>query len=139
MRSCKLPSGAKMPVLGLGTWRMGEDARHAAAEVKADLQRELTEMRADIREIRDTLRREPRIGYTGLGLQGEAVQVRRFHLCRPVGAQVVRPKGVQGDQDDVHGGGSGVPSPDPPPRTGQNGDAQQGGGQIFVRGHRAEW
>ena len=32
------------------------DRRGAAAEVKADLQRELTEMRADIREIRDTLR-----------------------------------------------------------------------------------
>ncbi len=32
MRSCKLPSGARMPVLGLGTWRMGESARLVPAE-----------------------------------------------------------------------------------------------------------
>ena len=32
MRSCKLPSGAAMPVLGLGTWRMGESGRARAAE-----------------------------------------------------------------------------------------------------------
>jgi diketogulonate reductase-like aldo/keto reductase len=31
----RLPSGASMPVFGLGTWRMGESARMRAAEVKA--------------------------------------------------------------------------------------------------------
>ena len=30
-----LPSGASMPVYGLGTWRMGESARVRAAEMKA--------------------------------------------------------------------------------------------------------
>jgi diketogulonate reductase-like aldo/keto reductase len=30
-----LPSGAKIPTFGLGTWRMGEDARRRAAEVAA--------------------------------------------------------------------------------------------------------
>lgn len=35
MRSCKLPSGAAMPVLGLGTWRMGESARRRADELDA--------------------------------------------------------------------------------------------------------
>jgi diketogulonate reductase-like aldo/keto reductase len=35
MRSCKLPSGAEMPVLGLGTWRMGESARRRAEELDA--------------------------------------------------------------------------------------------------------
>jgi diketogulonate reductase-like aldo/keto reductase len=35
MRSCKLPSGAAMPVLGLGTWRMGESPRRRAAELDA--------------------------------------------------------------------------------------------------------
>ena len=30
MRSCKLPSGAALPVFGLGTWRMGESAGGAA-------------------------------------------------------------------------------------------------------------
>jgi diketogulonate reductase-like aldo/keto reductase len=35
MRSCKLPSGAEMPVLGLGTWRMGENARRRAEELDA--------------------------------------------------------------------------------------------------------
>src|SRR5262245_38342292 len=35
MRSCKLPSGAAMPVLGLGTWRMGESARRRAEELDA--------------------------------------------------------------------------------------------------------
>ncbi|MBX9944806.1 MAG: aldo/keto reductase [Reyranella sp.] len=35
MRSCKLPSGAPMPVLGLGTWRMGESARRRAEELDA--------------------------------------------------------------------------------------------------------
>src|SRR5215510_238257 len=35
MRSCKLPSGAAMPVLGLGTWRMGESARRRSAELDA--------------------------------------------------------------------------------------------------------
>ena len=33
-------------------------------------------LRTLVGEIRDTLRREPRIGYTGLGVQGDAVQVR---------------------------------------------------------------
>jgi diketogulonate reductase-like aldo/keto reductase len=35
MRSCKLPSGAAMPVLGLGTWRMGESSRRRADELDA--------------------------------------------------------------------------------------------------------
>jgi diketogulonate reductase-like aldo/keto reductase len=35
MRSCNLPSGATMPVLGLGTWRMGESARRRAEELEA--------------------------------------------------------------------------------------------------------
>ena len=35
MRSCKLPSGAAIPVLGLGTWRMGESGRQRAAELDA--------------------------------------------------------------------------------------------------------
>jgi diketogulonate reductase-like aldo/keto reductase len=35
MRSCKLPSGAEMPVLGLGTWRMGESARRRPEELEA--------------------------------------------------------------------------------------------------------
>lgn len=35
MRSCKLPSGAEMPVYGLGTWRMGESARRRSAELDA--------------------------------------------------------------------------------------------------------
>jgi diketogulonate reductase-like aldo/keto reductase len=35
MRSCKLPSGAEMPVFGLGTWRMGESARRRAQELDA--------------------------------------------------------------------------------------------------------
>ena len=35
MRSCKLPSGATMPVFGLGTWRMGESARRRDEELDA--------------------------------------------------------------------------------------------------------
>src|SRR5215471_6340953 len=35
MRSCRLPSGATMPVLGLGTWRMGESGRRRGAEFDA--------------------------------------------------------------------------------------------------------
>lgn len=35
MRSVTLPSGAEMPVLGLGTWRMGESASEAAREADA--------------------------------------------------------------------------------------------------------
>src|SRR5262245_12285341 len=35
MRSCKLPSGATMPVLGLGTWRMGESGRRRGDELDA--------------------------------------------------------------------------------------------------------
>ena len=35
MRSCKLPSGAVMPVFGLGTWRMGESARRRDEELDA--------------------------------------------------------------------------------------------------------
>ena len=35
MRSCKMPSGAMMPVLGLGTWRMGESPRRRAEELDA--------------------------------------------------------------------------------------------------------
>ena len=35
MRFLDLPDGGKMPVLGLGTWMMGEERKHAAAEVAA--------------------------------------------------------------------------------------------------------
>ena len=35
MRSCKLSSGTAMPVLGLGTWRMGESLRRRAEELDA--------------------------------------------------------------------------------------------------------
>lgn len=35
MRSCPLPSGASMPVFGIGTWRMGENARQRAQELDA--------------------------------------------------------------------------------------------------------
>ncbi len=35
MRSCKLSSGVAMPVLGLGTWRMGESPRRRAEELDA--------------------------------------------------------------------------------------------------------
>jgi len=35
MRSCKLPSGAEMPVFGIGTWRMGESARRRPQELDA--------------------------------------------------------------------------------------------------------
>ena len=35
MRSCKLPSGAAMPVFGLGTWRMGESSRRRGEELEA--------------------------------------------------------------------------------------------------------
>lgn len=35
MRSCKLPSGAAMPILGLGTWRMGESGRRRNDELDA--------------------------------------------------------------------------------------------------------
>jgi diketogulonate reductase-like aldo/keto reductase len=35
MRSCKLPSGAVMPVFGLGTWRMGESGRRRTDELDA--------------------------------------------------------------------------------------------------------
>ena len=34
MRSVSLPDGMEMPVLGLGTWKMGEDRARAAAEVR---------------------------------------------------------------------------------------------------------
>ena len=35
MRHCKLPCGTAIPVLGLGTWRMGESVRRRRSEVKA--------------------------------------------------------------------------------------------------------
>ena len=35
MRTTVLPGGAKLPVLGQGTWRMGENARRRTAEVEA--------------------------------------------------------------------------------------------------------
>lgn len=35
MRTLRLPSGQPIPVLGLGTWRMGENARHRQQEVAA--------------------------------------------------------------------------------------------------------
>ncbi len=35
MRSCKLPSGAEMPVFGIGTWRMGESPRRRDQELDA--------------------------------------------------------------------------------------------------------
>ena len=35
MRTCQLPGGVPIPVLGLGTWRMGESARQRGAELAA--------------------------------------------------------------------------------------------------------
>ena len=35
MHFCKMPSGAQMPVFGIGTWRMGESARRRARELEA--------------------------------------------------------------------------------------------------------
>ena len=35
MRTTALPGGPDLPVLGQGTWRMGENARHRGAEVEA--------------------------------------------------------------------------------------------------------
>ena len=35
MRSCKLPSGAEIPVFGIGTWRMGESPRRREQELDA--------------------------------------------------------------------------------------------------------
>lgn len=35
MRTVELPSGQEMPVLGMGTWRMGEDSRKAQREADA--------------------------------------------------------------------------------------------------------
>ena len=35
MRSCKLPSGAEIPVFGIGTWRMGESRRRRDNELDA--------------------------------------------------------------------------------------------------------
>ena len=35
MRTTPLPGGEQVPILGQGTWRMGENARHKAAEVEA--------------------------------------------------------------------------------------------------------
>ncbi|WP_295987202.1 aldo/keto reductase [uncultured Variovorax sp.] len=35
MQTLRLPTGGEMPVLGLGTWRMGEDAKRRSDEVKA--------------------------------------------------------------------------------------------------------
>ena len=35
MRSCKLPSGAALPVFGIGTWRMGESRSKRAQELDA--------------------------------------------------------------------------------------------------------
>lgn len=35
MRTLKLPSGQNIPVLGMGTWRMGENARHRQSEIEA--------------------------------------------------------------------------------------------------------
>lgn len=34
MKSTALPDGRDLPILGLGTWRMGDDARRAAEEVR---------------------------------------------------------------------------------------------------------
>jgi len=35
MDFCKMPSGAQMPVFGIGTWRMGESGRRRARELEA--------------------------------------------------------------------------------------------------------
>jgi diketogulonate reductase-like aldo/keto reductase len=35
MRSCRLPSGAELPVFGIGTWRMGESHRQREQELDA--------------------------------------------------------------------------------------------------------
>ena len=35
MHFCKMPSGAQMPALGIGTWRMGESGRRRARELEA--------------------------------------------------------------------------------------------------------
>src|SRR4028119_176193 len=35
VRNLRLPSGQVIPVLGMGTWRMGENTRHRQDEIKA--------------------------------------------------------------------------------------------------------
>ncbi|MUH00287.1 aldo/keto reductase [Scytonema sp. UIC 10036] len=35
VRTLKLPSGQSIPVLGMGTWRMGENTRHRQSEINA--------------------------------------------------------------------------------------------------------
>ncbi len=35
MQSCEMPSGARMPAFGIGTWRMGESGRRRAQELAA--------------------------------------------------------------------------------------------------------
>jgi diketogulonate reductase-like aldo/keto reductase len=35
MRTLQLPSGQTIPVLGMGTWRMGENARNRQTEIDA--------------------------------------------------------------------------------------------------------
>ena len=56
MRSCKLPSGAAMPVFGLGTWRMGESAPAARRGARC------AEIRARARLSHDRHRRDVRRG-----------------------------------------------------------------------------
>lgn len=35
MQTLQLPSGQAIPILGMGTWQMGEDARHRVSEIEA--------------------------------------------------------------------------------------------------------
>jgi diketogulonate reductase-like aldo/keto reductase len=73
IRTTKLPDGRDIPVLGLGTWKMGEDGTRAAAEVRV-VQRAL--------DLGVTLLDTAEIYASGGSerVVGEAIQGRREHV-----------------------------------------------------------